>query len=230
MSERLYQLLSEHLTPRKREVFERVVNQRTRHLTLVMEDIYQTQNASAIFRSLEAWGVQDVHVIENTHSLSMHRRIAKGSGDWLTIHRYNETVNNTETCLRTLKAKGYRIIATAFADDAVPLEQLDITEKTAIVMGTELTGISTEVETMADQKLIIPMSGFTESLNVSVAAAVIMQHLVHKLKSSTTAWQLSDEEKLALKIEWARKSIYWSEVIVKGYEETCSERNRPQHL
>jgi tRNA (guanosine-2'-O-)-methyltransferase len=218
MSEALYNILCEHLTERKRALFDSVVNHRTRHLTLVMEDVYQTHNTSAIVRSMESWGIQDLYAIENRNSFNLHRRIARGAYDWLTLHQYNDHKNNTTACVEDLKKKGYRIVATALHENAIPLTELDITEKTAIVMGTEITGVSDTMKEMADANVVIPMYGFTESLNVSVASAVIMQHLAHKMRNSDIQWQLSDEEKLALKIEWARRSIYWSDHIVEMYE------------
>ncbi|MEZ4801021.1 MAG: RNA methyltransferase [Flavobacteriales bacterium] len=218
MSENLYNVLAEHLTERKRELFDQIVNNRTRHLTLVMEDVYQTQNTSAIVRSLESWGIQDVYAIENRNSFHMHRRIARGAYDWLTFHQYNDYPNNTKACVADLKARGYKVVATAIHEKAVPLHELDITEKTAIVVGTEHTGVSDELLEMADGNVVIPMHGFTESLNVSVASAIIMQHLVQKLRTSNIQWQLSDEEKLALKIEWAKKTIYWGDYLIEMYE------------
>lgn len=218
-AERLYQMLSEHLTERKRELFETVLNQRTRYFTAVLEDIYQAQNTSAIIRSAEAWGMQDLHVVENRFSFSHHRRIARGANDWLTMHRYNDDRNNSETCFKALKEKGYSVVVTALHHEAVPLEEIDLTKKVAIVMGTELTGASETAIAMADQKIIIPMYGFTESLNVSVASGVIMQYISQEIRKRGCDWPLSEEEKLALKVEWARKTIYWSDHIVEMYEQ-----------
>jgi tRNA (guanosine-2'-O-)-methyltransferase len=185
---------------------------------MVMEDIYQTQNASAILRSMESWGVQDVYTIENSHSLQMHHRIAKGAQDWLTMHRFNDGQHNTEACLRALKAKGYRIVATALDHQTISMAELDVRYPTALVMGTELTGVSEEVLSHADVKVMIPMVGFTESLNVSVAAAVLMQDFTTRMRQSDVQWKLSEAEQIELKIEWARKSIYWSQYIVDMYE------------
>lgn len=218
MSEGLYKVLSEHLTPRKRELFESIASLRTRHLTLVLEDVYQAHNSSAVLRSMESWGIQDIYAIENTNPFHMHRRIAKGAFDWLTIHQFHEHKNNTLACIQDLKSKGYKVVATALHENAIPLEELDITQKTAIVMGTELSGVSSTILEQADENVVIPMHGFTESLNVSVAASVIMQHLSNKLRKSNIPWQLSPEEQLELKIEWAKQSIHWSKHLVEMYE------------
>jgi tRNA (guanosine-2'-O-)-methyltransferase len=218
MSEGLYTVLSEHLTPRKRELFDSIASLRTRHLTLVLEDVYQAQNSSAVLRSMESWGIQDIYAIENSNTFLMHRRIAKGAFDWLTVHRFHEHKNNTLACMADLKSKGYKVVATALHKNAIPLEQLDITQKTAIVMGTELSGVSDAILEQADENVVIPMHGFTESLNVSVAASVIMQHLSNKLRKSNIPWQLTQEEQLELKIEWAKQSIHWSKHLVEMYE------------
>jgi tRNA (guanosine-2'-O-)-methyltransferase len=218
MSEGLYKVLSEHLTPRKRELFDSIASLRTRHLTLVLEDVYQAHNSSAVLRSMESWGIQDIYAIENTNPFHMHRRIAKGAFDWLTIHQFHEHKNNTLACIQDLKSKGYKVVATALHENAIPLEELDITQKTAIVMGTELSGVSSTILEQADENVVIPMNGFTESLNVSVAASVIMQHLSNKLRKSNIPWQLSQEEQLELKIEWAKQSIHWSKHLVEMYE------------
>jgi tRNA (guanosine-2'-O-)-methyltransferase len=218
MSEGLYKVLSEHLTPRKRELFDSIASLRTRHLTLVLEDVYQAHNSSAVLRSMESWGIQDIYAIENTNPFHMHRRIAKGAFDWLTIHQFHEHKNNTLACIQDLKSKGYKVVATALHENAIPLEELDITQKTAIVMGTELSGVSSTILEQADENIVIPMHGFTESLNVSVAASVIMQHLSNKLRKSNIPWQLSQEEQLELKIEWAKQSIHWSKHLVEMYE------------
>lgn len=218
MSEGLYTVLSEHLTPRKRELFDSIASLRTRHLTLVLEDVYQAQNSSAVLRSMESWGIQDIYAIENSNTFLMHRRIAKGAFDWLTVHRFHEHKNNTLACMADLKSKGYKVVATALHKNAIPLEELDITQKTAIVMGTELSGVSDAILEQADENVVIPMHGFTESLNVSVAASVIMQHLSNKLRKSNIPWQLTEEEQLELKIEWAKQSIHWSKHLVEMYE------------
>ena len=219
MLSRLYDLLSEHISDNKRKLFDTVLEDRTRHVTLIMEDLYQAQNTSAIQRSAESFGVQDLHVIENKHVFSHHRRISKGSADWLTTHRYNEpTSNNTETCINALKRQGYQVVVTALHEKTISLHEVDLSRKTAVLMGTELTGASEAAMRRADVYMKIPTVGFTESLNVSVASAVIMQHLTHRMRMENRSWQLSEEEKLNLKIEWAKQSIYWSKYIVEMWE------------
>jgi tRNA (guanosine-2'-O-)-methyltransferase len=218
MDQRLYDILSEHLTARKRALFDEIVQNRTRYVTLVMEDLYQAQNTSAIQRSAESWGIQDLYVIENAHTFSHHRRIARGAYDWLTLHRFNQSGNNTRSCFDALRAKGYQIAVTALHAKTISVYDLDLSQKTAVVMGTELTGASQTAMDMADVFVKIPTYGFTESLNVSAASSVIIANLAERLRIENRAWQLSAEEQLELKIHWAKKSIYWSKYIVDMYE------------
>lgn len=218
MSQRLYEILAEHLTERKSELFESIVNNRTRYLTVVLEDIYQAQNTSAIQRTAESWGIQDLHIIENDHYFKHHKRIAKGAGNWLSLHRYNEAVNNSEACFKHLKEQGYQIAVTMLHEDAISIQDLDLSKKTAVVLGTELTGASATAQKYADVKIIVPTYGFTESLNVGAAAAVIVQNLTERLRKEEYPWQLTEQERLQLKIEWARQSIYWSKHLIDMYE------------
>ncbi len=219
MKQKLYDILCEHLTPHKRELYDRMAAARTRHLTVVSEDIYQTQNASAILRSAECWGVQDIYVIENSHSFQMHHRITKGAEDWLTLHRFHSEKNNTISCMNELKKKGYRIVATSVAPEALAPDELDISTPLAIVMGTELSGVSEDVISRSDEKVHIPMYGFTESLNVSVASAILMQSLITRIRKESVNWTLTEDEQLDIKIQWARRSIHWSDHIVQMYEQ-----------
>jgi len=218
MSQRLYDILSEHLSERKRQLFDEVAQQRTRYVALVLEDLYQPQNTSAIQRSAESWGIQDLHVIENAHAFNHHRRIARGAYDWLTVHRYNQAPHNTAHCFEQLRKRGYQIAVTALHAETISIYDLPLDRPTAVVMGTELTGASKISMESADAYVKIPTYGFTESLNVAAAAAVIAQHLAERVRFEKRNWQLTEEEKLQLKISWAKKSIYWSQYLIDLYE------------
>ena len=218
MNQRLYEILAEHLTERKRSLFDVVADQRTRYITLILEDLYQAQNTSAIQRSAESWGLQDLYVIENAHSFTHHRRVAKGAYDWLDIHRFNASADNSKTCIEHLKKKGYQVVVTSLHENAIDLHEVDLNKKTAILMGTELSGASATAMKMADVFMKIPTYGFTESLNVGAAAAVIVHDLTERMRRENKSWQLSDEEKLLLKIKWAKKSIHWSNYLTEMFE------------
>ena len=218
MNDKLYRFLSNHLSEHKRNLFDTIANDRTKHVCLVLEDLYQIQNISALFRSAESWGIQDVHVIENNNSFALHKRIAKGAGDWLSVIRYNNSPNNSEQCFNSLRKKGYQIAVTALTDDAVSLDEIDLSKPTAMVLGTELTGASDYAISVADVKFKIPLYGFTESLNVAAAGAVIMRYSAEKIRSQNINWQLNEEELIDLKTTWAKKTISWSNHLVELFE------------
>jgi len=208
-----YALYCPHLSAHKLARFNSIANDRTRHITLVLEDLYQPQNASAVLRSAESFGLQDVHVIETNHAFHHYQSVSKGASKWLTVHQYAEKQNNTALCFQNLRQKGYTIAVTHLSDQAIPLSELDIEKPVAIVMGTELTGASEYAVRHCDFQIKIPMVGFTESLNVATAAGIICQKLKEKLNQSNVNWRLSEDEQLSLKIQWARHTVYWWEQL-----------------
>jgi tRNA (guanosine-2'-O-)-methyltransferase len=217
MNQDLLTYLEGFVTDKRKELFKTVLDQRTRHFTLVLENIYQQHNSSAVVRSCDIFGVQDVHVIENTYTSKVSRHVARGSQKWLTFHRYKKDTNNTADCFAQLKQDGYQIIATTPHNDSCYLHDFDIAQKSAFVFGVEKEGVSDYVMENADGFLKIPMVGFTESLNISVAAAIILENLTTRLRQSDLDWQLSDEEKQVLYSEWIQKSIKNVEKITAHY-------------
>ena len=207
MNPELLTYLEGFVTDKRKELFKTVLEQRTRHFTLVLENIYQQHNSSAVVRSCDIFGVQDVHVIENTYSSKVSRHVARGSQKWLSFHRYKKDTNNTEKCFSELKQQGYQIIATTPHNDSSYLHDFDISKKSAFVFGVEKEGVSDYAMQHADGFLKIPMVGFTESLNISVAAAIILENLTTRLRQSDLHWQLTEEEKSILYSEWIQKSI-----------------------
>ena len=207
----------------KQNKFEQVLNNRTRHLTVVLEDIYQPHNASAVLRSCDCFGVQDVHIIENRNKYNVNPHIAVGSAKWLNLNYHNQQKENTVACINELKAKGYTIVATTPHKDDVLLPELPIDKPIALMFGTELEGLTDVALEHADVFMRIPMYGFTESFNISVSAALCLQSITERLRKSQIKWQLSEDEKDAIKLEWAKKVVRnW-----KGYEK---EFNRKKEL
>lgn len=213
----LWEYLTTQITPERRQRLEEVANLRTRFLTVVVEDIYQAQNASAVLRTCECLGVQDVHIIENEHEYQLNPLVVQGSSNWLTMKQWNRNPNNTEECLLHLKNEGYKIVSTSLYDNAVPLMDYCISEKTALVFGNEKNGISDIVRQHTDQFLRIPMLGFTESFNISVSAAICVFHLITALRNSSACWQLSEEERRLLLIEWVSKNMVNPELVIEKY-------------
>ena len=207
INQKLLEYFEGYLTDRRKQTFKDVLSQRTRHFTVVLEDIYQAHNASAVVRTCDIFGVQDIHAIENKYTNKVSRHVAKGSQKWLNIKRYREDGDNTTACLNHLKKEGYQIIGTTPHNNSCMLQEFDITKKSAFVFGVEAEGISDIVKDNADGFLKIPMVGFTESLNISVAAAIILQDVTTKLRESTINWQLTDQEKKVLYFDWVKKTI-----------------------
>lgn len=211
--------LEGYLTERRKGLFIKVLAERTRHFTVAVEDVYQMHNTSAVLRSCDVFGVQDVHVIEERLGKKMDREIAMGAQKWVDIHRYNDT----KSCVANLKAQGYRIIATTPHDDSQYVHDFDITQKAAFFFGKEREGLSEEVLSQADEFLKIPMVGFTESLNISVSAAIIIQHVTNRLRNSDIAWRLTETEILEKRLDWCKKSIRSIEDVLQRYQELHSQ-------
>lgn len=206
------------VSEKRKETFKKVLEQRTRHFTVVLEDIFQPHNSSAVIRSCDIFGVQDVHVIQNKYSSRVSRHVAKGSQKWLDIKKYNQSANNTQDCLDALRKDGYQIIATTPHNESCMLHEFDINKKSAFVFGVEKEGVSEYTMNQSDGFLKIPMVGFTESLNISVAAAIILQDITTKLRASDIAWKLTTKEKEELYFDWVQKSIKSIQKITERYD------------
>ncbi len=206
----LIEYFMQFISPERRKRLYEVLQERSRYLAVVLEDIYQPHNASAVLRSCDAFGIQDVHVIENRNSFRISDGVALGTGQWLDIHRWRDRdKDNTRKAVLSLKEEGYRIVATSPHTDDVNLEEFDLEAgKAAFLFGNELDGLSPEAMELADEYMKIPMHGFVESLNISVCCAVTLHHLSWKLRrSETCGWRLSPEERERLLLGWLRGSV-----------------------
>lgn len=215
--EELTNYLSGFVSDRRKQRLNEVLAERMRHMTVVLEDVYQAHNASAVLRSCDCFGVQDVHFIENKNKFKISEDVSMGSTQWLSIRKYNSEENNTKKCLQDLKNKGYRIVATTPHKDDCTIAQLDVSQPFALVFGTEIDGISKDVFDMADEFVKIPMYGFTESFNISVSAALCMYELTTHIREQKINYQLSEKEKQEIYLEWLKVSISKSELIVKEF-------------
>lgn len=213
MDLQLYTYLESLLTERRKNLFRDILAKRTRHFTVVTEDVYQLHNTSAVMRSCDIFGIQDLHVVEELISKRIDKEIAMGSQKWVSLYRY-ETITD---CISKLKKEGYQIIATTPHDKATMLQDYDVTKKAAFFFGKENDGLSDAVMQQADELLKIPMHGFTESLNISVAAAIILQHVVTKLRETEVDWQLSEDERHLIGMQWMRKTIKSVDEIIERY-------------
>ncbi|HUS87068.1 MAG TPA: RNA methyltransferase [Bacteroidales bacterium] len=223
--QQLIEYFQQFVSERRARLFDRILDHRTRYVTVVMEDIFQPQNASAVLRTCDCFGVQDVHIIENRNSYTVNPDVALGSDKWLTLVKYSRTDDNTSEAYSELRRLGYRIVATNPHKGDVTLEDFDLTKgKTAFVFGTELKGLSSKATNEADEYLRIPMFGFTESFNVSVSAALILHYITNRLRSSPIDWKLNPEEIISLKLEWLRKSIKNADLLEKQFQVTWRKR------
>ncbi len=223
--QKLLAFYSDYLTDRRKARFAEVIKYRTRYITVVLEDVFQSHNASAVLRSCDLTGIQDVHAIENRNEYDVNTEIDMGSSKWLNLYRYNQKEHNTLDTFNKLREKGYRIVATTphknnFTPDTLPLKG-----RFALVFGTELTGLSDIAIEQADEFLRIPMYGFTESYNISVSAALTMFTLSERMRKSNIQWQLSDEERENILLEWSRKSVRSSENLEKEFLKRMSVNN-----
>lgn len=217
----ILKLLGEYVTDNKKLQIEKVLDERTNHITVVLEDVYHSQNASAVVRTCDGFGLQNLHIVENKYAYKINPNVVRGASKWIDISLYNKLNNSTSvTCLKELKKKGYKIVATSLDPDCLSINDLDVDEKIALVFGTELTGVRNETMEMADEKVTIPMYGFTESFNISVSAAICLNVLVGKLKHSEVNWRLSDNEKQAIRLEWHKKIVKRSDLHIKNYLQT----------
>ncbi len=190
---------------------------RTRHICVVLEDIYQPHNASAVLRSCDLTGILDVHIIENRNEYDINPQVALGSSKWLNLVKYNNKDNNTLEAFDTLRNSGYTIVATTPHKNAHDLDSLPLDKKVAIVFGTELTGLSDIAIDSADEHLRIPMYGFTESYNISVSAALALFTLTQRLRGGDINWKLHDNEITDTLLDWARRSINRSEIVEQHF-------------
>ncbi len=209
----LLHYLESLLTEDRKQRFLEVLGQRTKFLTIAMEDVYQLHNTSAVLRSCDIFGIQELHVIETKFGNRLDKNIAMGAEKWVDITRYEKT----EDCVLHLKEKGYRIVATTSGKEGHSLDTISLQQPTAILFGTERDGLSKDAFRLADDYLKIPMQGFTESLNISVAAGIVLYHLTSRLKRENTDWHLKPEEILDKRLDWTKKSIKSCNQIIERY-------------
>lgn len=209
--------LMQFVTDEKKVRFNDIIKYRTKHICVVLEDIFQPQNASAVLRTSDLTGIQDVHIIENKNIYNVNPEVALGSSKWLTLKHYNQEDSNTLPTLKSLKDKGYKIVATTPHNDSYNLDTLPLNNKIAVAFGTELTGLSDDIISQADYHLQIPMHGFTESYNISVSAALVMYTLTQRLRNSDINYKLNNEDRIDTLLEWAKNAVQRSEVIIRHF-------------
>lgn len=216
----LLTFLGDYLTDERKSLIEEKLANRTRFVTVVLEDIYNPHNANAVVRTCECLGVQDMHVVEKRNIYDISPNVLQGSFKWISLTRYNEENRGTiVNCYEKLKSRGYRIVATNPTPQSTPLEQLDTSTPFALAFGTEGDGLTSEALKLADEVVHIPMVGFTESFNISVGAAICLYHVLGKIKRATSSWNLPGPEMDELRLQWYRNSVQRVEMLEKAYLE-----------
>lgn len=217
-TENLIKNLSPLLTPSRLNKFHDTINYRTNYISVVLEDIFQSQNASAVVRTCECFGIQNINVIENRNTYEINPDVVLGSTKWINLRKFNESENNTLNAINQLKKENYRIVATSPHTNDVKLSELNLDKgKIALFFGSELPGISKTVIDNADEFVYIPMFGFTESFNISVSAGICLYELTKRLRDSDINWQLTEKEKTDLLFKWLKLSIKNSDKIIEKF-------------
>ena len=210
----LIEHMSGCVTEKRLAILKQVLAERTRYITVLLEDIYQSQNASAVLRTCDCTGIQDVHIVEERNEYEINRDVALGADRWLSLNYYSEGEDNIYSAIKTLKKEGYRIVATSPHKDGSTPENFDLQKGKAVLMfGTELNGLTHRALELADEYIQIPMAGFTESYNISVSAAITLYTLRKRLESSSLQWKMGELEQSELLLNWLRTTIKMSDQI-----------------
>lgn len=210
----LIEHMSGCVTEKRLAILKQVLAERTRYITVLLEDIYQSQNASAVLRTCDCTGIQDVHIVEERNEYEINRDVALGADRWLSLNYYSEGEDNIYSAIKTLKKEGYRIVATSPHKDGSTPENFDLQKGKAVLMfGTELNGLTNRALELADEYIQIPMAGFTESYNISVSAAITLYTLRKRLESSSLQWKMGEVEQSELLLNWLRTTIKMSDQI-----------------
>ena len=217
LRDKVVEYLQQFVTESRQARLKEILQNRTRHVTVVLEDLFQAQNISAVLRTCDCYGVQDVHVIQHRNAFEANKDISMGADKWLTIHHYPHSDHNVKECIDRLHEQGYWVAATLPDEKRRTIFDLPVEQKTAFLFGTELTGLSEEAVKYADGNVLIPMYGFTESFNISNSAAIILSHFAEEMRHSDVKWQLSDEEKAELYFEWLQKTVKDPDGLIRQY-------------
>lgn len=202
------EFVSNIVTDERCQLINRIASERTRYLTVVLENLFQPQNASAVLRSCECMGVQDVHIIENYNNFEVNPEIDMSASKWLSLNKYNLSEVNTTAAIGALKKQGYRIVATSPHVNDCNLHDFDVQKgKFALLFGTERQGLTPEALSMADEFIKIPMFGFIESYNISVSVALCLYDLLNRIKSEGVDYKLNSDERDDLRLRWLLLSV-----------------------
>ncbi|MGB1003390.1 MAG: TrmH family RNA methyltransferase [Salibacteraceae bacterium] len=215
----LLKYMDTYLNDPRRDRLNEVLDNRTTHFCVAMEDLFYERNSGAIIRTADGYGIQNVHVIEPKESFKskVTNIISKGAEKWVTKTQHDDIENGAKMCIDELRAQGYQIVATSPHKDGHTIHDFDISKKSAFFLGAEKTGISDIVMEEADDYIAMPIYGFTESYNVSVANAILLHELVNRLRNSDIDWKLTKKEREELLLDWVMKSVVSSDLLAEKF-------------
>jgi tRNA (guanosine-2'-O-)-methyltransferase len=204
----IFPLLTEE---RQRKIIN-VVNERCFNISVVLESIYDRGNTSAVMRSAEGLGFSNFHVIETFEKFKEANRVTQGADKWLEVKKWK----TTKDCVAHLKKNEIRICVTSLQASR-PLQEVDFSTPLALVLGNEKDGVSQEMLDAADERVILPMPGFVQSFNISIAGALCLYHIWYdrKQKLGTNA-DLTAEQREILKAAYAMRTMDSAESILKA--------------
>ena len=209
------------ITPNKITLFDRIAAERTRYLTIALENIYQEHNASAVLRTCDCFGIQDIHLIEKTDTYKINPFVTRGASQWVDLHKhYTASGSAVDQCFDTLHKKGYKIYGTSPVADSLSIHDLPLfpDQKIALVFGNEHEGISEEVKSKVDGLVHIPMKGFTESFNISVSASIFLFELIKRASEFDSAgFHISVQERSELRLRWYKEIVPHADIHEKHF-------------
>ncbi len=204
------QLLEQQLSPDRLQRLQEVLAQRTRKLSVVLENLYHPENANGVLRTAECVGIQEVHLIQEKFAWKYNRNIARGAGKWLDVGLWE----TGSACYADLKDRGFVLVTTSAAPGSLSPEELPLDRPIALVFGNESVGVTPAAEALADYRVHIPMAGLTESYNIGVSAGILLYVLGNRLRQESPDWALSHRETRDLYEDWLRKAVKFAEPLL----------------
>ncbi|MBT3476226.1 RNA methyltransferase [bacterium] len=211
------QQLAPLLTSGRKKRIDEVLSKRTKGICVLLEDIYQGHNISAVLRTCDNLGIQNIYIIQDSNKITLSKGISLGSEKWVTMEIKTKNLSKKEY-IKSLKKLGFKIIATVppSKNKSISLEKFKIKKKMIVAFGNEEKGLSKDILEESDSLISISMDGFNESYNISVSCAIVMNQLISEAKKSNKLTYLSNNERKKLRFDWYLKSLKNSSKVIKN--------------
>ena len=211
------QQLAPLLTSGRKKRIDEVLSKRTKGICVLLEDIYQGHNISAVLRTCDTLGIQNIYIIQDSNKITLSKGISLGSEKWVTMEIKTKNLSKKEY-IKSLKKLGFKIIATVppSKNKSISLEKFKIKKKMIVAFGNEEKGLSKDILEESDSLISISMDGFNESYNISVSCAIVMNQLISEAKKSNKLTYLSNNERKKLRFDWYLKSLKNSSKVIKN--------------